>query len=105
MTENTFRELESLFNQVMALPEQERHHFLSNLAQTSPRLAQRLDALLNADAKDDQRIESALETAVTDLLGDTAAPALIGKTVGVWRIVETIGSGGRHGRGFSGPAR
>ncbi len=94
MTDNTYRELESLFNQVMALPERERHDFLSNLAQTSPRLAQRLSSLLNADAQEDNSLELALENAATELMGDTAPPALIGKSVGVWRIVDTIGSGG-----------
>ncbi|MCH8476321.1 MAG: serine/threonine-protein kinase [Wenzhouxiangella sp.] len=87
MDADRFRDLEALFEQAIALSTAERSAFLIDLKATDPELAERLSAMLDADA------------ASSDLFAqvkhqDAGASRSLPNSIGPFRILRKLGEGG-----------
>ncbi|MEQ9562909.1 MAG: serine/threonine-protein kinase, partial [Woeseiaceae bacterium] len=89
MSTSDWNRLQELFAQVVALPAADREAFLAVACGRDAKLKEQLLALLQAD---DANAESTGGGPLKKL--DSPDNALIGTTVGAWRIVERIGVGG-----------
>ena len=88
MAEHEWARLQSLFERAIALPEDERDAFVSHACKDDSELAERVLALLEADAQETRHDEPLLQRVVA------SDEELIGSTIGQWRLIDRIGSGG-----------
>lgn len=88
MSDPNWSALQSVFDQALALPMSERESFLEKACRNDSELLDRVLALLAADGDDTKAGESLLDRALK------SDDALSGTTIGPWRLIEPIGSGG-----------
>ena len=90
MTDSKWERLQSLFEQAVILTSPEREQFLLTACGDDSVLRADVEALLEADSRNDSWFGSAPE------LGGVANvdSRLIGTSVGTWRLLEHIGVGG-----------
>lgn len=102
-----WREVESLFNQVVSLPARDRERLLASACSGDPELRLEVESLLAHAAKAKNTIPQAVEGAVAEVCTQSAdpratlnepesrAPSLRPETrIGDYKIIEIIGAGG-----------
>ena len=93
MTTDDWQRIETAFQQALSLHGRERQAFLENFARDHPALRDQLEALIAADAGDDDMLQAPIAGKVRALAEETRDP-WIGRHVGAWTITERIASGG-----------
>jgi hypothetical protein len=94
METNRWEKIESVFNATLDLPEGERPAFLDNTCEGDALLRQELDSLIcEVDQADDLLSGTALSLGARVLVQEQAE-SLIGTTLGVYKILKPLGSGG-----------
>ena len=84
--------IRGLFEEALALPESERPALLERCCADDDELRHELEALLAADAVDDDALEPAARSEATSAwLAGTRAPA-VGTRFGPWELGQPIGS-------------
>ncbi|MEM7097940.1 MAG: serine/threonine-protein kinase [Pseudomonadota bacterium] len=91
--EPTWQEIEQAFTRATDLAGEDRNAYLSRLRQDQPALYARVDALLLADARDDEVLHQPIRNSAQDL-ADLDDDRWQGRQVGVYRITGRIASGG-----------
>lgn len=84
-----------IFDEVADLPEASRHSRLDELCAGDAALRARIEAMLAADARSGDLFEGNAAVRWSDALQvATGGDALLGSTIGVWKIVAVAGRGG-----------
>jgi serine/threonine-protein kinase len=94
LTPDEFAELDALFHRAADLDEPARGAFVDELRRSSPHLAERLEAMLRADAADSRAVAAIVAEGARAALGDAADESLVGQRFGAYRVERVIGHGG-----------
>lgn len=86
-------ELEALFDEAIELPADERARYLDRLATTRPELHSELIRLLAAADAPSSRFDASAVDALRPVTMRKVSDAA-GQQIGVWKLIERIGSGG-----------
>ncbi len=88
MTDSTWERLQDLFERAIALPASERQAFVASACGDDSQSRLRLEALLLADSGNTSTGGSMLQRIAS------ANDTLVGTSIGSWRVLESIGTGG-----------
>ena len=94
MSPKRWQKVEELFEAALALPFEERATFLAGACGGDESLQRDVDALLLADREDAGAIEHIASAVALGWAHESAGRDLLGTTVGRYRIVSLLGSGG-----------
>jgi serine/threonine protein kinase/Flp pilus assembly protein TadD len=94
MTAERWQKVEELFEAALARPLGERTAFLAAACGGDEPLRQEVNALLLADREDEGAFEEIASKVATGWAHESARGELVGKTVGRYRILSLLGSGG-----------
>ncbi len=86
--------IQSLFDDVIALPTAQREAWLDEHCGDDPELRNYLTSLLAADEGIDATVEQTIVGAARDAFGGSEANQLAGETIGPYRIERLLGEGG-----------
>src|SRR5581483_1666716 len=98
MTPESFRRIAELYDTVLRQPAAERLRFLAEHCAGDGQLRAEVESLLAANAEASGFLSKPAKEVAAALLGAEAAPADVeierGRTIGPYRVVRKIGSGG-----------
>ncbi|HET9484818.1 MAG TPA: serine/threonine-protein kinase, partial [Xanthomonadales bacterium] len=87
-----WQRIEALFHDALGMPATARGVFLDHECGTDTELRREVEALLRADAEGSEITDAVAGGA--RVAAHAPAASLVGRTIGAWRLLETIGSGG-----------
>lgn len=93
MTPTEFQRAESVFHDVLAVPESERQVLLARLCGGDAALKRKVEALLATDAKASSTLRGAVEQGLRESFADVVQGE-IGTRIGPYLLVRAIGEGG-----------
>ena len=91
MNTEHWRQVEELYAHVAGLDAAERVRVLSEKRRDEPELVREVESLIAAEPLDDHFLSTPW---VTGAITGDAAPSLAGRTIGGFRLLESVGSGG-----------
>src|ERR1041385_4054781 len=94
MTLERWRQIESLFVQVVERPPLEREPFLDQVCRGDDELRRELESLLACDAPDRRLVEIPAEFDISPSYSPEPEPDMTGRRIGPYRLVRQIGRGG-----------
>jgi eukaryotic-like serine/threonine-protein kinase len=86
--------LKEIFHSARELPPHERDAFLTGACGSDEQLRQEIDALLESDRADDDFIADPPARLVADAFGASPDPSEAGRTIGQYKLLKCIGTGG-----------
>ena len=89
--EERWRRIEAIFNDALELHPSQRTTFLAEACSTDVELRKEVQELLRSSEKTAKLLAEPIEGVVQDLV---SAEALVGRTVGHYKIIRTLGEGG-----------
>lgn len=94
MKPERWRQVDELFQAALERAPEDRSTFISEACGTDDSLRREVEALLAADAKAGNLIESPAYAVAAPLLVGGDAPSLVGSTIGHYQIISLLGKGG-----------
>jgi non-specific serine/threonine protein kinase/serine/threonine-protein kinase len=89
-----FKQVEELFNAVIALPAAERISFLDRSCGDDETLRSEVESLLSFDETYASVIDTPPESLAAEILAAPQSSQFIGKTIGRYQILSLLGKGG-----------
>jgi len=86
--------LKEIFHSARELPPEKRKDFLDQACAQDDELRREIDALLESDRQADGFIAEPPAQLSAELFGSSQESADVGRTIGQYRLLETVGSGG-----------
>ncbi len=93
MTPTLWRTLEDLFHHAIALDDDARAAFVTQLRATDPKLADQLERLLSADQAEHATLTAPIAQSILALAAVPGDP-WIGRRLGHWTVMRRLGAGG-----------
>src|SRR5215468_9986319 len=94
MTPERWQKIEELFQSTLDRPIQERKAFLNNACDGDEALWREVESLLASDRRPDSKLDDIASGVAAQWVAENDDSKRIGQTVGRYRIIGMLGSGG-----------
>jgi serine/threonine protein kinase len=94
MTPDRWKQIESLYHAALEMPEGRRSAFLAEVCAGDAALHDEVASLIFSHEQAGAFIESTPDDVIAGMLADQQARAMLGRTLGHYRIVSLVGAGG-----------